>query len=68
MDLVLDCSLALAWGLPDETSGRAERFFFQLALETVLWVPALWWYELANAIPVEISRPERSQMPLHLCF
>ena len=50
MDCVLDCSLALAWALPDETSTRADRFLAQVSRESVLWVPALWWYEIANAL------------------
>ena len=50
MDCVLDCSLALAWALPDETSARADRFLSQLSSESVLWVPALWWYEISNAL------------------
>ena len=50
MDCVLDCSLALAWALPDETSTRADRFLARVSRESVLWVPALWWYEIANAL------------------
>ena len=50
MDWVLDCSLALAWVLPDETSARAEKFLAQVSPESVLWVPALWWYEVSNAL------------------
>lgn len=50
MECVLDCSLALAWALPDETSHRAERLLAQLSPKSTLWVPALWWYELANAL------------------
>ena len=50
MDCVLDCSLALAWALPDETSTRADRFLARVSRENVLWVPALWWYEIANAL------------------
>jgi len=50
MNWVLDCSLALAWALPDETSKRADRFLAELPQESLLWVPALWWYELSNAL------------------
>ncbi len=53
---VLDCSLALAWALPDESSKRAERFLAEVTAETVLWVPALWWYELANALTMAQRR------------
>ena len=48
--------MALAWALPDETSKRAERFLVDLGEETVLWVPALWWYELANAFTMAHRR------------
>ena len=50
MDWVLDSSAALALALPDETSEQADRFFAQMTRESVLWVPALWWYEIANAL------------------
>lgn len=61
MDFVLDCSMALAWGLPDETSKQADRFFGRLTPETVLWVPALWWYEVANAVTVAQRRHRLSE-------
>jgi predicted nucleic acid-binding protein len=56
MNWVLDCSVALAWALPDETSKKAERFLTDLGQEAVLWVPALWWYELANALTMAHRR------------
>ena len=56
MNWVLDCSVALAWALPDKTSKRAERFLVDLGEETLLWVPALWWYELANALTMAHRR------------
>jgi len=55
MAIVLDCSLALAWGLPDETSTRADRFLAR-ASEDVFWVPALWWYEMTNALTMAHRR------------
>jgi predicted nucleic acid-binding protein len=58
MECVLDCSLALAWVLPDETSGRADRLLRQVSGQSGLWVPALWWYELANAL-VTVQRQNR---------
>ena len=44
--------MALAWALPDERSEDAERFMKQAAHDPsrVIWVPALWWYEIANAL------------------
>lgn len=56
MGWVLDCSLALAWALPDETSKRADRFLTRLSRTDVLWVPALWWYEIANALTMARRR------------
>ena len=56
MDWVLDSSIALAWGLPDETSKRAERFLSRTLGINILWVPALWWYEIANALMVAQRR------------
>ncbi len=53
---VLDSSLALAWALPDEGSMRAERFLARETGERVLWVPALWWYEVANALTLAERR------------
>ena len=50
MDWVLDSSIALALALPDETSERADHFFSRMTGGGILWVPALWWYEVANAL------------------
>ena len=50
MEWVVDSSLALAWGLPDEISPRADRMLDRVTAQDVLWVPALWWYEIANAL------------------
>ena len=50
MDWVIDSSIALAWALPDETSKEADRFLSQISIRSILWVPALWWYETANAL------------------
>ena len=50
MDWVLDSSIALALALPDETSEHADHFFGRMTSGDVLWVPALWWYEMANAL------------------
>jgi len=50
MDWVIDSSIALAWALPDETSKEAERFLSRISIRNILWVPALWWYEMANAL------------------
>ena len=56
MEWVLDSSFALAWGLPDETSLHAQPFLEHLSERDVLWVPALWWYEISNALVVAQRR------------
>ncbi len=47
---MLDCSVALAWGIPDERSLAADALLSRLAKDGRLWVPALWWYELSSAL------------------
>lgn len=61
MEWVLDCSLALAWALPDESSSKAERFLAALPSDGALWVPALWWYELANGLTIARRRSRLSE-------
>ena len=50
MEWVVDSSIALAWALPDEASKEADRFLSGISIKSILWVPALWWYEMANAL------------------
>ena len=52
---VVDCSFAAALALPDKSSPRVQAFFLKQA-EAELWVPALWWYELANVLTVAERR------------
>jgi len=47
---VVDTSMALAWGLPDEESSSADEFWREVHAEVPLHIPALWWYECANAL------------------
>lgn len=61
---VLDCSLALAFGLPDEKSSRADKFLGQLTGSYDVWVPALWWYEVANALRVARRRKRLTEAQL----
>lgn len=50
MEWVVDCSFALAWGLPDVSSSRADDVLDRLTAQDAFWVPALWWYEIADAL------------------
>ncbi|MFQ5521328.1 MAG: type II toxin-antitoxin system VapC family toxin [Candidatus Methylomirabilia bacterium] len=56
MDWVLDSSLALGWALPDETTKWADRFLARVSRKNTFWVPALWWYEVSNALTMAQRR------------
>jgi len=56
MEWVLDCSMAMSWLLPDEDSERAVRFLGQVEPGQRVWVPPLWWFELANALTIAERR------------
>jgi hypothetical protein len=55
MDLVLDSSIAVAWGLPDEASARADRLLARASGKYAFWGPALWWYEIGNALTWRVA-------------
>lgn len=61
MDWVIDSSMALAWALPDEMSEEAERFLSRMLTGNIFWVPALWWYEIANALLMAQRRKRLSE-------
>lgn len=56
MEFVLDSSVALAWVIADETSVNADRILTAATPGSVFWVPALWWYEVANALTLAQRR------------
>jgi predicted nucleic acid-binding protein len=47
---VIDASVALAWALPDERSAIADKLRAAIDRGAEARVPALWWYEVANAL------------------
>lgn len=61
MNWVIDSSMALAWALPDEMSEQAEQFLGRTISGNVFWVPALWWYEIANALMMAQRRKRLSE-------
>jgi predicted nucleic acid-binding protein len=55
MPLVVDASVALAWGLPDESSAYADAVLAVVEQEGLL-VPELWAREIANGLAVAYRR------------
>ena len=55
MPFVLDCSVALAWLLPDEQSEQADAWADRLQQDTAL-VPAIWGLEVGNALLTAVRR------------
>lgn len=55
--------MALAWALPDEKSAAAEKFMEQVSKDSTIamLVPALWWYEIANALTSARRRQRLSE-------
>ncbi|MBN4073216.1 type II toxin-antitoxin system VapC family toxin [Mariprofundus ferrooxydans] len=49
MPWIMDCSVAAALGLPDESSAIADAFLLQISNEKT-WVPSLWWHEIGNVL------------------
>jgi predicted nucleic acid-binding protein len=49
MAFVLDCSVALAWVLPDEDNDAADLLADRLERESV-YVPSIWPLEVSNAL------------------
>lgn len=60
-EIVIDASVALAWGFPDEASAFADRVLMALEGQTIV-VPSLWAIEIANAILVA-ERRKRIRQP-----
>jgi len=56
MRWVADSSIALAFVLPDEHSGAAQRFFASSGQMEALWAPALWHYEIANVLALAMKK------------
>jgi predicted nucleic acid-binding protein len=55
MSLVLDASVALAWVYVDETTEAISAVFEQVKRDRA-WIPALWRWEVANALQMNVRR------------
>lgn len=56
MELVLDCSMTMAWLFEDEKTKHSELLLTQLSKETAAIVPALWMWEVSNVLLVAQRR------------
>ncbi len=54
-DIVLDCSMTLAWFFEDEATPETDALFLALPGMSVV-VPDLWYLELANSLNVALAR------------
>ncbi len=61
MALVVDCSFLLTLCFEDEASVRADALLDRIALEGAT-VPAIWWFELRNALIVGERRGRIHEM------
>jgi predicted nucleic acid-binding protein len=55
MPFVLDASIALAWGFVDERQPAASLALSRARTDEAM-VPALWWFEIRNALVVNERR------------
>jgi predicted nucleic acid-binding protein len=55
MSLVLDSSVALAWVYTDETTDAVLNVF-QRVKSGEAWIPALWRWEVANVLQMNVRR------------
>ncbi len=55
MLFVLDCSVALAWILPDEANAAADALSDRLTQDIAL-VPSIWPLEVSNVLMIAMRR------------
>lgn len=60
MPFVVDASITVAWAFSEEASPEAAAALTALATDTAL-VPALWWFEIRNALMIKERRGRLTQ-------
>lgn len=58
---VADASVAIAWCTPGQSSDVADRLLDDIVAGSIVFVPALWHYEVANALLVLWRRKKLAQ-------
>jgi predicted nucleic acid-binding protein len=65
MRIVLDASVVMSWALHDETDARADATLALLAVNgAVATAPALWWFEVRNALLQSVRRNRLTETKL----
>jgi predicted nucleic acid-binding protein len=59
MPFVLDASVTACWAFEDENEAAAEDALDRLSFDDAL-VPALWWFEIRNALIVSERRQKKT--------
>ncbi len=67
MPFVLDCSVALAWVLPDEHDDRADELLNSLTKDVAV-VPQLWPLEVGNVLLMAERRKRIDQKEIDKAF
>jgi predicted nucleic acid-binding protein len=53
---VLDSSFCASCILPDEKTARLEEIFLEVIADAEVYVPQIWWYEMANIFKNNVAR------------
>jgi predicted nucleic acid-binding protein len=61
MNFVVDASFALPWALRDEATAATDKFLDSLGRGAKAFAPALWRWEIANAL-LSIERQKRASL------
>ena len=65
MNYVLDSSFCGAFIMPDERSQETTVFFETISEKSVLYVPALFWFEISNLLTSAILRERVIMSDIH---
>ncbi|MDR2429088.1 MAG: type II toxin-antitoxin system VapC family toxin [Candidatus Margulisbacteria bacterium] len=56
MIYVLDSSFCASCILPDEKTAKLEKIFLEVIADAEVYVPQIWWYEMANIFKNNVTR------------
>jgi predicted nucleic acid-binding protein len=65
MNFVLDASVGASWAFDDENDAIATRALAFAAID-VMYVPALWWFEIRNLLIINERRKRLTEIQTHV--